>query len=490
MSFIIDAFNSRLPTQSLLFGDQPILNIQSSQYGYIQGKPGVAYNRSTKKPFYIPEKKNFPGVFDISSTTDNVIQWQAAQYQSKVAKNAVEALHAIESAKAQQAYFDELDKNNLFPRAGRSVNLSNSVQSQTNSDGSTTIYHQPGWLRVQQNQFIGDSTQNVNVPSNGPTNPNPSTANTILGSNKVMTKTNESETMTEEFGRIGKTSGIAMGTDTPSFDVPKHRVRDLRTVESNTNIPDIDATTLDLIFSNGSKFQTFIDKLKFGNETLQSQLSSQNSQLGAMSQATMKTFRDILTSVGFDAKSLPSTISPDDIQNLLAKVDTLSPVALTEIGAMNRTIEALRAQKSAEMSDVGTQYQFQEKPEVPEVPFIYPDSIKSRKSYSSKSPTSEMNMFSDSPGKQKYSHSRAKSAPPETEIPLQPQFNPEQQPSPVIIEQATASIYPTLDDIFGTDPVQMASDPLLRRSTRNRKAPEILSYDNDFKQTSSRKRRG
>ncbi|KAJ3143904.1 hypothetical protein HDU89_001358, partial [Geranomyces variabilis] len=475
MSFIIDDRFAQLPKNDLTLPQgQLILNIQQKQYAFIQGAPGKTFNRVTKKKFFVPGHKDVSSIFDKPGNIENPIQWKAAEYQSKVSKNAIEALHAVESEKAKQAYFDKLDANNLFPRKGRSIALPRSVASQTNADGSATIFHQPGWIRMQQNQFIGDTTKSVERVGDGlPDVANPRPGKTILGSNKVMNKTNNAETMTEETGRIGNVSSISMGTDVPSFSIPKHRVRDLRTVASNTELPDVDKTTLDLIFANGGKFQTFIDQLKFGNETLQTQLRSQNVDLGRMASTTMQTFKDILKSVGFDEKSIPSTVSPDDIHRILRQVETISPVALSEIGAMRTTIEALKAQKSAELKDFSQQYNFQEQPasaskKRPSVaPVIDTSAFKPHAWESSVSPS---DIFSNSPVNSNSSRSTYASGSPvraqsvQPDVPVEPQFTPERSPTISVPTSPYSSMYPDANDIFGRTTAQM----VLCRETRPR----------------------
>ncbi|KAJ3131155.1 hypothetical protein HDU90_008685 [Geranomyces variabilis] len=222
------------------FGAQPVLNIQQRQFGYIQGAPGKAFNRLTKEPFFVPSRKAVPDVFAKRTTVENPIQWQAAQYQSKVAKNAVEALHAVEAERVKQAYFDELDQNNLFPRKGRSIVLPRSVSVGTSNNDGTTIYHQPSWIRAQTNQFVGD-----------------------VRSNKVINMTDTGTSMSEEHDRVGKTTPIVMSSGHTQTDFPKHRVRDVRTTETNTEKLDLDNDTLDKVFAH-SKPKQSVGKHDYG----------------------------------------------------------------------------------------------------------------------------------------------------------------------------------------------------------------------------------
>ncbi|KAI8584975.1 hypothetical protein BDZ88DRAFT_442794 [Geranomyces variabilis] len=515
---IYDERPNRLPTMNAFeFGAQPVLNIQQRQFGYIQGAPGKAFNRLTKEPFFVPSRKAVPDVFAKRTTVENPIQWQAAQYQSKVAKNAVEALHAVEAERVKQAYFDELDQNNLFPRKGRSIVLPRSVSVGTSNNDGTTIYHQPSWIRAQTNQFVGDVSKNLERSAEGmPERANPNPGYTILGSNKVINMTDTGTSMSEEHDRVGKTTPIVMSSGHTQTDFPKHRVRDVRTTETNTEKLDLDNDTLDKVFAHSSKFQAFVDRLKFGNQTLQDQLQNQNNQLGNMTMATMDTFRQILKSVGFEEKSLPKTILPDDVIQLLNKVETISPVAISEVAAMRNLIDNLRAQRATEMSDSATQYEVGDQPHSAKKSRIYPtlSPIKTTDIFTSvKYPSATSHSPKHSPA----SSWSSKSSPinivaPESaspKIPIAPQFQPDPTPSPRINIPSSQGSY---SGIFGPEPAVGASedtnaapirrkgkksvreDPLppdisLRRSTRARQAPDVLGYDDGFRQTSSRKTR-
>ncbi|KAJ3002798.1 hypothetical protein HKX48_002097, partial [Thoreauomyces humboldtii] len=325
--------------------------------------PGAAagkehtFNRITHNRFYVPGKKQAGDVFARAATLDSGFQINPAQYQSKVAKDAVTAFRALQQEKANSAYFDSLDSNNLFPRRNRPVAVSGSVQSQTNADGSTTFFHQPAWIRMQQNQMLGDtvavertSGANLQDGANGPTQA------TILAHQNVMNKTDSSEFLSKETGKLAESPSVLLNGSNSGFpEVPSHRVRDLRTVETNTTSSELDPLTLELIFGHPGKFQTFLDQLKFGNTTLQAQLKSQEQQLGNMTATTMKTFKDILVKSGFSADRLPNTISPDDILYILERVDSLTPVGLSEVTAMRQLITTLQAQRVAELKDVDTQ---------------------------------------------------------------------------------------------------------------------------------------
>ncbi|KAJ3164536.1 hypothetical protein HDU87_003597, partial [Geranomyces variabilis] len=145
---------------------------------------------------------------------------------------------------------------------------------------------------------------------------------------------------------------------------------------TNTEVPDLDTDTLNLVFSHSGKFQSFIDQMKHGNRTLQEQLQGQENQLGNITTATMGTFKEILKSVGFDEKTLPKTITPDDMMRLLGQVQTVSPVALSEIAGMRNLIATMKAQRTSELVDTGSQYEVQEQPtSATKRPRMYPSPI-------------------------------------------------------------------------------------------------------------------
>src|SRR5690348_5083026 len=114
---------SRLPTRGPfdLPVPQPELNIRMNQRGFITGKPNSDFDQVFKTPFFVPKVGEVKDVFRRTQSAPDPVVLRAAQYQSKVSRDAIEALHAVEGEKARQAFFDEMDKNNIFPRRGRSV---------------------------------------------------------------------------------------------------------------------------------------------------------------------------------------------------------------------------------------------------------------------------------------------------------------------------------------------------------------------------------
>ncbi|KAI8816358.1 uncharacterized protein EV422DRAFT_571730 [Fimicolochytrium jonesii] len=512
-----DDRNAGLPTAAAFtYPNQPILNIHARQYGFIRGKPGATFNRLFHTGFYVPGKGVVKDVFNRPLSVAEKVTLRAAPYQSKVARDAVDALHAVEKERAKQAYFDELDANNLFPRRGRTIALPRSVASQTNSDGSATIFHQPAWVRTQQNQFVGDVTSNVQRggDSHLPEKGNSNAGKPILGINPVVTKRDDGESLTDEIGRLGKVSGITFGTQTsPVLSPPKHAVRDMRSVASETNMPDIGRTTLDLIFANGGRFQTFMDQLRFGNETLQQQLRGQEAQLGNISAATMSTFKNILVSMGFQESSLPATISPDEMLRLVKQVETISPVAITEIAAMRTLIETLKKQRTQEVADMGTQYSPPSTPAAASSRPVPPPIQTQWQPRGSPTPSlpSVDSIFGQSSlnsSPERYGHSSGRSTRPMSISPdVAPQFSPEPQPSAPGPSSLKRTADPTQTEIFGPEytveadqdtpvvPLQKAAKgkgkaPAVRSSKREAAAPEKLSDDAGFKQTSTRKGKG
>ncbi|KAJ3159654.1 hypothetical protein HDU88_008748 [Geranomyces variabilis] len=328
--------------------------------------------------------------------------------------------------------------------------------------------------------------------------------------------TDSGTTMSDEFGRIGNTNPIVTSSGATQTEFPEHRVRDLRTSSTNTELPDLDTDTLNLVFAHSGKFQSFVDQMKHGNRTLQEQLQSQENHLGNMTSATMHTFREILKSIGFEEKSIPKTVSPDDMMCLLDKVQSVSPVALSEISAMRNLIDSMKAQRTTEVVDVGSQYEVQDQPRSATVrPRMYPSPIDTGVQWRNRrdsTPTPVTSMFAESSPSNRSSkrgsptsavsdgpirYPSAFSSPSSNgsspihyphispDIPIQPQFIPNPTPSPQVnIPQSRGG--PSVDQIFGSDTAVGASEDTNAANTR---APEVLSYDAGFKQTSSRKTR-
>ncbi|KAJ3176654.1 hypothetical protein HDU85_006859 [Gaertneriomyces sp. JEL0708] len=226
--------NLRLPTWNPTgYPERPIPNIQGRQYGFIQGKPGAenTFNRAFREPFFVPKG-------EVSSTTTDLKfspnpRFKEAEYVTKVEKDAVAAFLAVEKEKSRQAYFDELDSGNLFPRQGRIINLPRSVAIQVNSDGSTSAFHQPSWVRAQQNQTLGDTTKRIerSVDPRAPTVANAKEKNVILGQNHTVNLTNSGIETSTEVGRIGSTNKVELQSHATSpIQFPSNSVtKDFRT---------------------------------------------------------------------------------------------------------------------------------------------------------------------------------------------------------------------------------------------------------------------
>ncbi|KAI8822074.1 uncharacterized protein EV422DRAFT_566501 [Fimicolochytrium jonesii] len=362
---------------------------------------------------------------------------------------------------------------------------------------------------------MGDVTSNVRRGDNAhlPENANSNAGKPILGSNPVVTKRNDGESLTDEVGRLGKVSSVTFGTQTsPVLPPPKHAVRDMRSVASATDLPDLDRTTLDLIFANGGRFQTFMDQLRFGNETLQQQLRGQEAQLGNISAATMGTFRNILVSMGFQESSLPATISPDEMLRLVKQVETISAVAITEIAAMRTLIETLKKQRTQEVADMGTQYSPSATPASASTRPVPPPIQTQWQPRGSPTPSlpsfdSIFGQSSLNSSPERYGHTSGNSASPMSISPdVAPQFSPEPQPSAPGPSGLRWSPNPTQTQVFGPEPTVEANEdtpavplrkatkgkgkgkaPATKRSARTAQAPEKLSYDPGYIQTSTRK---
>ncbi|KAI9101360.1 hypothetical protein DFS34DRAFT_614128 [Phlyctochytrium arcticum] len=196
-----------LPTKSPLTSYEPsIPNIQSRQYGFIASKPGETYNRQMREPFLYRKDK-----------------FTELEYVTKVEKDAVEAFLAVEKEKAHQLYFDELDEGNLLPRRNRKIVMPRSIGVQTNSDGTANIYHQPGYIRQQTNQQLGDQTKVVERPtdSRNPDKANVVEKNTILGQNHTVNLTDKGAQTSTEVGRIGSTNKVEIkSTDISPIQFP------------------------------------------------------------------------------------------------------------------------------------------------------------------------------------------------------------------------------------------------------------------------------
>ncbi|KAI9093143.1 hypothetical protein DFS34DRAFT_631745, partial [Phlyctochytrium arcticum] len=198
-----------LPTKSPLTSYEPsIPNIQSRQYGFIASKPGETYNRQMREPFFIPKGQVTSVTTDLKYVQNP--RFTELEYVTKVEKDAVEAFLAVEKEKAHQLYFDELDEGNLLPRRGRKIVMPRSIGVQTNSDGTANIYHQPGYIRQQTNQQLGDQTKVVERPtdSRNPDKANVVEKNTILGQNHTVNLTDKGAQTSTEVGRIGSTNKV------------------------------------------------------------------------------------------------------------------------------------------------------------------------------------------------------------------------------------------------------------------------------------------
>ncbi|KAI9101675.1 hypothetical protein DFS34DRAFT_591520 [Phlyctochytrium arcticum] len=225
-----------LPTRSA-FGDlQPgIPNIHASDFTPV--KPGLAYNSQNRRKFYIPKKGPLiSNAVSLAATASP--RFVEGDYISKVSRDAVEAYMAVEKHKAQQVVFDELDKDNVFPRKGRMVPIINGVSTTRNSDGTYNAYHQPGHMRFMQNQPLGDVSKVVERP----TPPgNPSIGNrpenyTTLASNHTIHVTNNGTQTSEEVGRIGGKKGpiiSPMEQDSRMYIPSSSVTKDFRTTSTS-----------------------------------------------------------------------------------------------------------------------------------------------------------------------------------------------------------------------------------------------------------------
>ncbi|KAI9088829.1 hypothetical protein DFS34DRAFT_652584 [Phlyctochytrium arcticum] len=229
-----EVYNERLtlPTVSPFLDLQPgILNVHASDFSPV--KPGLAYNSQNRRKFHIPKKGPLISNAVSLPTTPNP-RFREGDYMSKVSRDAVEAYIAVEKHKAEQVYFDELDKDNLFPRKGRMVPVVNSVATKANSDGTFTAYHQPPHVRFMQNQDLGDTSKVVERPTE-PGNPsigNRPESHTLMGSNNNLQVTDNYLRVSEEVGRIGGSKGPALVRDEkpPALSIPSV-TKDLRTAK-------------------------------------------------------------------------------------------------------------------------------------------------------------------------------------------------------------------------------------------------------------------
>src|SRR5689334_9574234 len=86
-----------------------------------------------------------------------------------------------------------------------------------------------------------------------------------------------------------------------------------------------------------------------------------------MSTATYEVFRNLLKSVGFSESTIPANPTPDFMLGTLSSIESISPVALTEVAAMRKLIETLKAEKFTENKDMGTQYSPRDTGKVPKM---------------------------------------------------------------------------------------------------------------------------
>lgn len=516
MLLLDEHLDHRLPHREIKsFPSNPIPNVQGRQYAFNLGRqiPKETYNRSFKTKFYVPGK-SVGDIFSKVKDGDQPPRFRAGDYVSKVSRDAVEALYAVEREKSKNYYFDELDKDNLFPRGGRKISVPRSIATETLDDDTINLYHQPNYIRTQQNQSVGDTTREIETQTDVfPNIANPPPATTVLGTNTVLDKHDYGDTISSEIGRIGARTGSLihqeMQTDAPAPD----RVRDLRSREVQTNIPDLDSKTIDLIFSNAGKFQVFIDRLRFGNETLQQQLQGQENQLGRMTETTFQVFRNVLISLGFEESTIPAHPSPNYMMAMLRRVNTINPVAIREISAMRNFIEQMKADSMKEIREISIQTSPIEplypSPSSIHVPMNIPTSSYSpiRPKYPSPTPTTHspfLHPTYPSPTPVRLQSPTPAPAPSTTYNvnPLPHVRRTRAKPPPIITKlEKTTSPQATINEnsIFGdnaaTDEVSVPTPrpptppPPSRKSTRKKRAPERLSYDEKFRQTSKRSRK-
>ncbi|KAI9099363.1 hypothetical protein DFS34DRAFT_649085 [Phlyctochytrium arcticum] len=224
--------------QGIFANEDSIVNIHGTQYAFINGLRGPknTYDRGFHKQFYVPN------IGTVKQQKEQILQlespsWTPGPKVTRVSKEAVEALHAVQKEKANQYYFDELDKNNLFPRSGRAIPMSRTIATQSNGDGTYNMFSQPGYIRAQtNNDGLGDKPGVVyKEDSKLPTRANGPTEKVILGNRSVMQQTDTFKNESVETGAIGNVPR----TPVPGFDreqtlVNDIPVKDLRTTDTQT----------------------------------------------------------------------------------------------------------------------------------------------------------------------------------------------------------------------------------------------------------------
>ncbi|KAI9103480.1 hypothetical protein DFS34DRAFT_591009 [Phlyctochytrium arcticum] len=247
--------------QGVFANEDSIVNIHGTQYAFINGLRGPknTYDRGFHKQFYVPNigtvRHQKEQILELENSS-----WTPGPKVTKVSRDAVEAMHTVQKEKANQYYFDELDKNNLFPRSGRPVRMTRTLATHSNGDGTYNMFSQPGYIRAQQNNDgLGDVPGVVyKEDSKLPTRANAPTEKVILGSRTVMQQTDTFNNLSTETGAIGNVPRTPYpGFDQQQTSVSDIPVKDLRTMDTQTE-HEIDRDVLDALFSNDVKFQIYL----------------------------------------------------------------------------------------------------------------------------------------------------------------------------------------------------------------------------------------